>query len=734
MEEDLPNGTVGEMCMHTVFVNTSGRDLFGNRLDLLGIKKEYNELLCYNCLLTQWFSETDGYSRLTSRIGKQVEENPENGNDYELILYIDFAYLLPELARELQVTDTYQKAAAGYVVRAVLLRMVKQTLLKKLSDDGRTPRRMLLMYGLEEQYKIQYRKYTEENELEQKIVERLLCIARGEVLNSDENAVENWIVDLYKTERDIALVEIEDRIKDGKTEARAIEHIWNEINKEFESGSKTYGCIDCYIDQFRTTNNTSETAKRHLVMQMFLLDCVSNGAFSAKDQPRQIPKINRMNWDAIIKHLTIKKHIAGSLLDQIDNLEGKYCDHGLAPKLYRFENERFGLDANGSEERNYQKCKVDASEADKSEEKTITKPRQEEELVVVKGQVQRWLAEMPRFGERKKDEFKSEKNLLSAEKYQAKAMQLAEHHMDYMRNLSGHVNGIMANYAGKSVEGTAELLRKRTVTNADEESKPCDYQYAPHHSEERRPIEEVRRTAKNSYNTMLIKYLDFCKRREMDVTSLHKECERFINRVIEIEKSLHNMKWVLLLSFVIMTVVLSPFVIIQWDIIMDKFFDPLITVPFLVSPYLVLMAAYKIAEGRQRRKMRKAWNVLIGEHQETIERNKTAVNEYDEFLDTYVPALRWCYEYTLDVDFCSTCNEIAASKINHHREKLRALVEGIRNLLFDLLSSHREEEVDDSELEEYKIDYTRAYCEGDNQVVYTIIDGDMLRSLQEGTK
>ena len=90
-----------------------------------------------------------------------------------------------------------------------------------------------------------------------------------------------------------------------------------------------------------------------------------------------------------------------------------------------------------------------------------------------------------------------------------------------------------------------------------------------------------------------------------------------------------------------------------------------------------------------------------------------------------IPALRWVYEYKLDVDYCAECCSVADAKIEHHRRKLRDRVASIKNMLSDLeYNDSEEEEASRNKINtEDAVDYNVSFCSGEkNRRFYSVID------------
>ena len=100
----------------------------------------------------------------------------------------------------------------------------------------------------------------------------------------------------------------------------------------------------------------------------------------------------------------------------------------------------------------------------------------------------------------------------------------------------------------------------------------------------------------------------------------------------------------------------------------------------------------------------------------------------DKMLATIIPALRWVYEYKLDVDYCVECCNVADAKIEHHRRKLRNRIQSIENILGDL--EYRDYDEEEIRYEKKKvadlIDYNVPFCSGKkNKAFYSVIESTL---------
>ena len=97
-------------------------------------------------------------------------------------------------------------------------------------------------------------------------------------------------------------------------------------------------------------------------------------------------------------------------------------------------------------------------------------------------------------------------------------------------------------------------------------------------------------------------------------------------------------------------------------------------------------------------------------------------------LSHHIPALRYVYEYKLDVEFYKECCKMASAKIIHHKSKLHDRVVIVGNIIEDLETLRSD--TFDGASDEATIDYNLAFCCGkDNREFYSIIDTEFLKKI-----
>ena len=115
--------------------------------------------------------------------------------------------------------------------------------------------------------------------------------------------------------------------------------------------------------------------------------------------------------------------------------------------------------------------------------------------------------------------------------------------------------------------------------------------------------------------------------------------------------------------------------------------------------------------------------------------NKNAVKDYNLFLFTVIPALRWVYDYKLDVDYYYDCCIVAKAKLEHHRKKLSEREMAIGNIIADLDAGRGGESRPDGNGEGKpgtEIDYTKPFCTGEKNIAfYSVFTAETLNSLRK---
>ena len=246
-------------------------------------------------------------------------------------------------------------------------------------------------------------------------------------------------------------------------------------------------------------------------------------------------------------------------------------------------------------------------------------------------------------------------------------------------------------------------------------------------------LEAVESVSDKAYRTMVDQYMEFCAGRSVAISDIEEQCNWFITRVYQIKESLRKLKLVavgLLLAIIALYV---PFFVIQFEAITENTLTLVTALGSFAVPLVLLYMIFAIISAAQKRRFGEAWNDFIQKSDEALEENRLAVQKYDQLLSTVVPALRWVYEYKLDVDYCVECCGVADAKIEHHRRKLRDRVTAIKNILSDLEYTDYGREASDygTKAVTDSVDYNVSFCTGKkNRAFYSVIDCKDLTSAE----
>lgn len=749
--------------MHTVFINTS-RNAVGGRIDVLGMEKEFKRITLVDCPLSQWLSKERGFEACALKIGEMIDSYKEINNHYNLIVYVDLLEMQEYADAFCGGVDLLTQNATYEVLRSIITRFFAATIYEKLDALGRHPSEKMLL--LLEQNGRREEKYGKEtlaaNEAEMisvmdaekiRVLLKLLGMPDRESMEalvrraSAEQLEETLRKELFEKPACLKAMDIrklyQDKLqllcdsiaKDGDSVSRACFDLYRAVETAYTSDCNNRVVISEYITDRRSgyTNKEIET-KRNLLIQCFLLDCINsesiydleNGIHSAK----RVPSMTREQWEMVVQMLSRKRKAYENEELETSKLKESFTDLGLAPELYKLPHQKFGLDESGNPSTELvvkaKHAKKKQKDGKKKEELPVN--GDQAELAEENGRIINWFHpdEYTLFDTTETGLEEEPKGLLAAEEYCGKAMALANHHLSFLNRLNLHVNRVVSNYAGNSLSNATAVLRKRSVCvdSSPTETSKNDYKYtAGAKVDETAPVESVLKTAKRSYITILMAYLKFNADRGVAVTTIKDQSQWFINRIRQIEESLNQLFSMLLVLAAALCVGYLPFVLIQWDAITENAGTVLIALVSLLVPFVFLGIGYVIAKILQKRKMGEEWRKLINKSKTAISDNVAAAKAYDSLLTMYIPALRWVYEYVLDVDFFSDCCRIAGAKLSHHKEKLRECREMTEKILEDLECGDCKPK---GGAAGYDIDYTRSYCEGKNREIYSVIDQKIL--------
>lgn len=737
--------------MHTVFVNTT-KNQIGGRFDLLRSAKDLKKLMYVDCPLNVWNDEETGFECATQQIADFIDAYNYVSNEFNLIVYADMVEFFDFMEIGFFDEDNVDKALLVKLCKSVIARLVASTMLKKLSEEGRRPvQPPLLLLELPETTSVP--SGIDLNQRRTEAMLKMLCLGSMKSLNQKLTVGEKNVLitvddivdetkngakfDLCTAYHEKIQILVDSVCKDGVEIQKACDDLYAAIETLFNVDCAHNLAVSEYYTNKKTQKLSLEVYTKHnFLLQCFILGCINDEAvLDGEKKAKQIVELSEGEWEKVKEMLYRKKRIYEVERHNILNLNADYTELGLAPSLFKLARKCFGLNESGNISNEYVICKAQTKQGMPSgvrgacDVDSLNNKR--EELVEQAGVVQNWFDEsVYKLYDSEGDEFTVNMERASAEQYRQRAIELANHHLNIFDKLNMHIKRVMSNYSGRSISNALPVLRKRRVNVGESSaySEKNDYKYAERSGrnkvKETDPTESVIETSKRSYISIMIEYLKFDAGRGIAIKSIKEQCDWFINRIQQIENSLKRLRWILAILSIALSAVYLPFVLIQWESIVKNVDTVIVALMALSVPYSLLVVFYFFAVFLQRRKMKCAWDDLVETSRKASEENRRTIAAYDALMTRYIPALRWIYEYVLDVSFHCDCCSIARAKLAHHRDKLFELIETLGNFLEDL--DYLGEDDTPLQNKDY-VEYTRAFCEGEkNSDFYSIIDKEML--------
>jgi hypothetical protein len=741
--------------MHTFFINTTGRDL-ENYADILEIQHETRQLISLNCPITKWQDPDAGFKACVRNMGELIDNYKEIDNHFNIIVLVDMLSYAQYTG--IPMDKHQERYACLKAMHTVLVHYIRRTIVSELENCDRMPQETLVIFEENQPPK----DGDESTEYGKKLIrtnlKECLGLTQEEKLRqciTPETTAEDFCRNVEAAcgaSLAAGLLETyQDQVDTFLKECGGYEQLQHPLdmlcNKILECGAvdEKYVYSVCFITNRRAgSSNKQERTRRGLQLSFYIHNCVQTGTvLSAQGvKPFETP-----DWNVVADALAAKNAIYRKAHQQIQRISDSFSELKLAPKLYAFDNEKFVLDAYGKRGR-----KLTIENADKSEKKKDQKEADAkdgvirgEEDKVVKVSVADSRSLFP------KEEFQPfdyqcddvPVELLgkngTAQQYEQAARKLREHHLDYLKKLKVHVSDIMSNYAGRSAENLPALLQKRKVSLADEDFDDYarEYRYAKGgKQEETQKLDTVKAIAADAYESTLLHYMEFCASRSVAVSDIEEQCNWFISQIYQIRSSLTRIGQVAAGTLIGLLVLYIPFLVLQWNEIIKNSSTLLVAACSLLVPVVLLMGVVAVLTAVQRKKYRVKWKEFKENSDAILEENRIAAEKYDQLLSTYIPALRWVYEYKLDVEFYTDCCKIARAKINHHTQKIHDRVVTLSNILEDLevMQPERRAAVshDNRPLREM-VDFNVSFCTGSkNQAFYSIIDDRMVGTYKAG--
>jgi len=735
--------------MHTFFINTSKKTLDDYEI-LTDIYRENQNLVAITCPIGEWHDPNKGYVECARVMGEMIDGYVEINNEYNLILYIDLAEI--DTCPPIQRNENYETERTAHVeaLRRIYSHMMSATIIAALNEAGRTPKNVLIMFGRD---KIFVREDDEEktadqlheektNDAEVRLaqirlfgladIEKITKAVEGIVTSkgSDEeqkSALQDQLPAICGCETVTGLRKyyaeelktwcckvIEYKSVSDENISSANEDLCGRLDTVYKNeGEREHiWSVICPYDTYACTVNKSELALSRLNIAIHLLKCVERNSIfddwkpSDASRPRPLPFYD-YSLEEIAPLLRERERVYSTMGKMVSDSSYQYSKLGLVPKLQPFDHGKFGLDKYGGRE-------IVSSDAQTRGAGTALPLLKENEFNPM--------------DESDLDVTPSKNS--TPEQYKNSAEQVKAKHLNYLRDLKNHVIEALSNYAHFGEDHRAPVLGTGGFKYADAEKQG-----------QPSPVGVAKETSQRAYETVLNRYAEFCAGRSVAVTNVEEQCEWFKDRVDQIEKSLKRLCSVAVCMAVALLVLYIPFVVIQFEFIVQNVVTLAVAMASMAVPLILLLAVFTVLSIMQRKKYAEAWDDFKNKSQEAITENRQAAADFDYLLATAIPALRWVYEYKLDVAYCEECGYVAAAKIEHHLIKLRERAETIRNMLSDLENRPYEDGQTDQDPKAgtdnakdpkagtanvKDLDLSRSFCMGKNKDFYMILDTNLL--------
>ena len=738
--------------MHTFFINTSKKSLNGYDV-LLDIHYENKALVSMDCLMSDWYDKEKGYVACAKQMSDMLDGYVELNNAYNLIIYVDLSDSKVYSSIPRDAFHDKDREECCRAMHILFTHVISESIVEELVSSGRRPQSVLVLFGEEKKF-IDF-KVAANDPAKLAVMKHLF----GFIGLPDSESVERFAKEVDDEEDRISAFrrkiegafesELVPGIRGRYTDALELWYdevvndadipmanlaLFNRISginrtEADRTGIETVSCpYDCYACRV----NKSALALSQLNIVLYLIRCVESGSiYDMSIGDKSILPFHGYTVDEIVPVLKEKAFLYSEKVNEIEALASSYSELKLAPKLSAFDHGKFGLDEYGDVAVNMMVTDTeyshneDSSEVESEEDSNKDEGR-DSETVLIEGKTKK-VKVVKKTGRTlfSREEFKpfdynfdsnSDKMLkknLTPEQYVEQASKLRRHHLDYLKKLKIHISETLSNYAGKSKENKPALLQVG------------GYRYAAP-GEENKVLESVESVSSKAYDTIFTQYMEFNAGRSVAISDIEEQCNWFVSRVHQIRESITKLKFVAMGLFAAIFVLYLPYFIIQSDVIFNLNGLAVAVCSFGI-PVGILYVVFTVLAAMRKKGYIKAWKEFKSKSDAALEENRVAVEKYDKMLSTVIPALRWVYEYKLDVDYCIECCNVADAKIEHHRRKLRNRIQAINNILGDLEYREDEEEIRyEKKKVEDLVDYNVPFCSGKkNKAFYSVIESTL---------
>ncbi len=730
--------------MHTFFINTSGKKLENYNI-FFEVQHETRQLVSLECPMSEWQDKSVGYKACVNKMGEMIDSYKDITNTFNLILYVD---LLPyKDYTSISMDEHLERCSCLEAMHAMLRHYINATLVKELSDKGRTPNEVLIIFEENPLPKDHDEKTDKGKERTNKYIKKLLRWENKDDLIKDlidsipeeERNAKTFCDKLelkYREESkeleppvfDKILYTYFDHIKvfledsNKKQTKTIINNLCSRIAEGYDNDDKVKTVI-FETNRRVDVENKQANARRELRLCFYLYSCIDDQSIKFdKNNPEdeRVKQFYDIEWKEVGRLMLEKRETYKQKRNKIKNLNETYSDLNLAPKLYKLDKKRFALDEFGKHANEESDARVPLLDKD--------------------------YKDFDSNGDDLDNEKSSSSNDIdvepkaTADEFLEKAEKLRDHHLNFVYKLDNHISNRLNNYAGRSRENNMAILSRRKVSLDDEGfDDELDYNYTlksggEKEKYEKQQINVVEDVSDRAYSTATLDYMEFCAGRNVALTDIEEQYNWFEERVEQIKESLKKIKYVAIGMLFAILILYVPFFLIQFESIFDNTMTLTIAIVSIAIPIALLYAAYLFMWLRQTRKIYSVWTEFKEKSDKALEKNREAIKKYDQLLTTYIPALRYIYEYKLDVEFYADCCRLARAKVDHHSNKLTAMIPIIGNIVEDL---EIEINVDDDDDEEEirgkngtELEYQFSFCASKkNRSFYSIIDNQFLEAV-----
>lgn len=749
--------------MHTFFINTSKKDL--NAYDILfDIHKENKDLVSMACPMPDWYDKEKGYAVCLRQMSDMIDGYVGIDNAFDLILYVDLPENEVYSAIERDAYHDQQRLECCTAMRILFTHVVSQSLVKELVESGREPQNILIMFGEEKQFStLSVPKADANREAVREQLLRFLGLPETDAVETVAKALEgsnaektallqkkiseaygkeivSGIRQRYDKDMQLWLEEVVVEANVPKANQALFDRICG-INRE-EADRAGVQMVSCPYDCYACKVNRKMLAQHQMNIAIYVLNCLESGSIYEEDSSgpdRRVRAFYSYSAQQVTAVLAQKAKVYAAAVEQMDTLGIYYPEQNLVPKLMEFDHAKFGLDAFGEKATDLvvidvtpEEKETSSGEEEPSGEEGSAPEQQQDgvasdakekkiEVVDKRGRVLLSRDEFTPFDYTlTKGSDKMLKKGTASVEYVKQAKQVRNHHLSYLKKLKQHVTEVLSNYAGRSKANKPAVLQMGGT------------RYATTH-EEHRVLETVEGVAKTSYETMFNQYMEFCAARSVAITDIEKQSDWFVTRINQLDHSLKKISQVAVGLLAAIFALYLPYVVIQFEAIVENALTFAMALGSVVVPVVLLYLIFTGVALAQRKKYIKAWGDFKDESDKALSENAVAVQKYDQLLSTVIPALRWVYEYKLDVEYCVECCRIADEKLAHHRQKLVARIDALKMILSDL--EYRSEGYGSSANAIHSadaIDMNVSFCTGEkNRTFYSVIDKKQLTELRK---